>query len=91
MREIVATVTSDGQVTTPDELRRRLGLNSASTVIFAVNCGGTVELRPIEHTLESVMGSIPALEGRDTVDFEDLIQEALEDMADEEVRKMSRR
>jgi hypothetical protein len=34
------------------------------------------------------MGVVPALKGRETVDFDDLIAEAMEDMADEEVRKL---
>ncbi len=88
MREFQATVTSKGQVTIPVEIRRQLGLDPTGKVAFVINSSGKVELRPVEYTLETVMGSVPALKGRETVDFDDLIEEALEDMADEEVRKL---
>lgn len=88
MRTIHATVTSKGQVTIPVEIRRRLGIDPTDKVAFVINGEGQVELRPVPYTLESVMGSVPALKGRETVDFDDLIEEAMEDMADEEVRKL---
>jgi hypothetical protein len=38
--------------------------------------------------LEEVRGVVPPLPDRETGDFDDLIAEAMEDMADEEVRKL---
>jgi len=88
MRAYEATVTTKGQVTIPVEIRRRLGIDPADKVTFVLDNSGKVELRPVEYTLETAMGSVPALKGRETVDFDDLIAEAMEDMADEEVRKL---
>ncbi len=88
MKTVQATVTSKGQVTIPIEIRRHLGLGLADKVAFVIDSHGNVALRPVEYTLETVMGSVPALKGRETVDFDDLIYEAMEDMADEEVRKL---
>ena len=88
MKTVQATVTSKGQVTIPIEIRRHLGIGPADKVVFVLNGNGKVELRPVEYTLASVRGIVPALKGRETGDFDDLIFEAMEDMADEEVRKL---
>ncbi len=88
MREVHATVTSKGQVTIPVEIRRHLGIDAADKVAFVINGEGRVELRPPAYTLASLRGIVPALKGRETGDFDDLIKEAMEDMADEEVRKL---
>jgi AbrB family looped-hinge helix DNA binding protein len=88
VRAFRATVTSKGQVTIPVEIRRRLGIGPGSKVAFTYDNQGKVEFKRAEYTLEEVMGVVPALKGRETVDFDDLIAEAMEDMADEEVRTL---
>lgn len=83
-----AFVTTDGQVTIPAEIRDRLGIHSAGKVAVIVDRRGKVVLRRAEYTLDEIMGIVPPLPGRETVDFDDLIAEAMDDMADEEVRKL---
>lgn len=61
MKEFVATISSKGQATIPVEVRRRLGVGASDKVVFILTDEGTVELRPARFTLESVLGSIPAL------------------------------
>lgn len=91
MRTMQATVTSKGQVTIPVEIRRHLGINAADTVAFVINGEGAVELRPARYTLQSIRGAIPALPGREAGDFEEQIEEAMEEMAERVVQRMGGR
>lgn len=89
MREYVATMTTKGQLTVPVEVRRRLGLNAGDQVVIALaDDGRHVELRSMEETVRSVRGSIPTPPGLETGDFDDLIEEAMSDHADEFMRRM---
>lgn len=45
MKEIIATITSKGQVTVPAEIRRRLGLKQGDRVAFVLTDQGGVELQ----------------------------------------------
>ncbi len=83
-----AFVTTDGQVTIPTAIRDLLGIHSTGKVAFIVDRRRKVALRRAELTLDEVMGIVPPLPGQETVDFDDLIAEAMDDMADEEVRKL---
>ena len=91
MRTIEATVTSKGQVTIPVEIRRHLGIGAADKVAFVINGQGAVELRPPRYTLKSIRGAIPALPGREAGDFEEQIEEAMEEMAERVVQRMGGR
>lgn len=44
MKEIVATITSKGQVTIPVEVRRYLGLKTKDRISFVIEPGGFVRL-----------------------------------------------
>jgi AbrB family looped-hinge helix DNA binding protein len=83
-----AFVTADGQVTIPAEIRDLLGIHSFGKVAFVVDRRGNVSLRRAEYTLRDLKGIVPPLPGREAGDFEDLINEAKEDLAAEEVRKL---
>lgn len=91
MREIVSSITSKGQVTIPVEIRRHLGVGASDKVAFVLTDSGTVEMRPARFTLESVFGSVPPLAGRDTADFRDQIEDAMEEEAERIVRAMGGR
>lgn len=80
MREYVSTVSSKGQVTIPVSVRRRLGVQPADAVAFVVTDEGTVEVRAARFTLESVLGSIPALPN-ESVDLDREIAVAVSDRA----------
>jgi len=49
MREIVATVTSKGQITIPVEVRRHLGIGERDKVAFVIDPDGAVAVRPVAH------------------------------------------
>ena len=88
-REYVATVTGKGQLTLPAEVRRTLGIDSGDRVTIVVDVeAGRAELRRVEHTVESVFGLVPALPGVETGDFDDLIEQAMADHADQVVQRM---
>lgn len=82
MKEIVSTVTRQGQVTIPREVRRRLGVRTPDKVAFVLDDEG-VRLKSATVTLKTLYGSVPPLPGRETVDFEDQIEEAMETAADQ--------
>ena len=87
MREIIATVTSKGQVTVPAEVRRHLGIEPGGTVAFVID-GDEVRVRPPRFTLETVLGSIAPLSGTTTADFERQIEAAMDEAAERRVRKL---
>lgn len=89
MKEIIATITSKGQVTIPAEVRRQLGLGSGEKIAFVIGSDG-VQIRPVRFTLESVFGSIEALPGTTTEDFERQIEEASEEESERVVAAMRR-
>ncbi|HEX5501805.1 MAG TPA: AbrB/MazE/SpoVT family DNA-binding domain-containing protein [Thermomicrobiales bacterium] len=62
MRELTATMTSNGRLTIPADVRRRLGLGSGATVVFVLTDEGTVELRvPRYPTIASLRGAAGTL------------------------------
>lgn len=89
MKEHVSTVSSKGQVTIPVDIRRQLGVDATDKVTFVLLDDGRVELRPTRFTLESVLGSLPALD-HESVDLDREIDEAKVAAADERMRRMKR-
>ena len=79
MKEFVSTITGKGQVTIPAEIRRSLGVAPSDKVAFVIDETGKVELRPTRYSVASLRGIVPALPGRETIDFEDIIAEAREE------------
>jgi AbrB family looped-hinge helix DNA binding protein len=64
-----ATITSKGQVTIPQEVRRRLGLRKGDRIEFVVEDGVTI-LRPArdgENPFEAYAGSLDGFETKDEV------------------------
>ena len=86
MREFVSSVTSKGQVTIPIAVRRHLGVSAPDKIAFVVDDDGRVALRPAKRSLRDLRGIVPALPGRVTTDFEDQIEEAMEERAAQIVR-----
>ena len=74
-------------MTIPVEIRRHLGIGTPDRVTFVVD-NGTVRLQPARLTLQDLYGFVPALPGRETEDFEDLIDEAMQDEADRVIEQM---
>ncbi len=90
MKEITSTVTQKGQVTIPREVRQRLGLGTPDRITFVLDDDG-VRLKPSTMTLDSLFGSVPALAEQESVDFEDQIEDVMNDRADQIMREMNRR
>jgi antitoxin PrlF len=62
MKEIVATVTSKGQITLPIEIRKKLRLSTGDAVTFVITDEGKIELRaPIYPTVASLRGAAGSL------------------------------
>jgi AbrB family looped-hinge helix DNA binding protein len=89
VRELLATVTSKGQVTLPVEVQRRLGIKPRDKVAFAIDTEtDQVTLRPATFAIDTVFGSVtPATK---TEDFQTLSRDVKEQKADDEVRKLQR-
>jgi bifunctional DNA-binding transcriptional regulator/antitoxin component of YhaV-PrlF toxin-antitoxin module len=54
---IDATVTSNGRVTLPHELLKRLRLEGGSKVLFKIFPNGTVEMLPLERAASEARGA----------------------------------
>lgn len=89
MKTILSAVTRKGQVTIPREVRERLGLATPDSVTFVLDDEG-VRLQPTTRTLEGLYGAVPAHPGDSTSDFEAEIDEAMDELADETVRRLER-
>ncbi|MBI4506965.1 MAG: type II toxin-antitoxin system PrlF family antitoxin [Chloroflexi bacterium] len=60
--EVLATVTSKGQVTIPAEVRRHLGVKTKDKIAFVLEPSGTVRLRVPRYTsVASVRGAAGSL------------------------------
>jgi len=81
VREFVSSVTSKGQVTIPAVVRKHLGVGAPDKITFVLSDDGQVALRPAKLTLRELRGIVPAIPGRHSNDFEDQIEEAMEDEA----------
>jgi bifunctional DNA-binding transcriptional regulator/antitoxin component of YhaV-PrlF toxin-antitoxin module len=75
MRTYRARINENGDLTLPEDARRRFGKD---TVDVVVRDDGVVELRRPGLTLAEVFGSIPAIKGV-SVDFDAEIESAIED------------
>ncbi len=90
MKELVAAISSKGQVTIPVDVRRHLGVSAPDKIAFVIGDEGKVELRPVRFTLESVLGSIEALPN-ESIDLDREIEEAKEEAAAKRMARLIRR
>jgi len=58
-RTFEATVTSQGQITIPKDVREQLHLQSGSKVQFSVEAGDRAVIRPISARLKDLVGILP--------------------------------
>ncbi len=62
MKEIVATVTSKGQVTIPAQVRRHLGIGENARISFVIDDSGSVRVEaPRYPTVASLRGAAGSL------------------------------
>ena len=85
---ITLPVTQKGQVTIPAAMRHSLGIESPGHVTAFLGDDGDVHLRPLEP-IENWRGKYKPLPGREHVSFEQMADDAMQDLADETMREMS--
>jgi bifunctional DNA-binding transcriptional regulator/antitoxin component of YhaV-PrlF toxin-antitoxin module len=86
MQTLVTQIKENGDVTLPEEVRRRLGKD---TVEFVIRDDGVVELRRPSLSLDDVFGSIPARPGMSD-DFDAEIEAAIEEHIAEKYKQLPR-
>ncbi len=90
MGEIIASVTSRGQVTIPARVRRHLGIEAPTKIAFVWGEDGSAIVRtPIARTMSDLRGTLPALPGA-SVDFDREIAETMDEAADRRMGKVRR-
>lgn len=78
MQEIVSTITSAGQITLPQEVRRALGVEVNDQVAFVIDDAGLVRLEaPAHQVIESIRGAAGKL-GREMT-WSEMLEVAYED------------
>lgn len=87
MRRFTMSTTQRNQVTIPGEVRHHLGIEPRDKVSFTIEDNGAVRLRKAPFTLETVYGSVKALE--DHGDLEDIIRMAKGEKAADLVNEMN--
>lgn len=86
MKEIIATVTSKGQITIPAEVRRHLGIGERDKVTFVIDDEGQVHLRRVKYpTIASISGMAGSLDR--SLTWEEMREAAREDQLVERYRK----
>lgn len=85
MTRFVSSVSPKGQVTIPLEIRKRFGIKAKDKVTFEVE-GDNVKLAPAAFTLETAFGSVTPINRPEN--FKELSRQAVEEHAEEIVRKM---
>lgn len=89
MKQILATLTSKGQVTIPAEVRRHLGLKKGERVLFVIEPEGGVRLAVPEYpTIDSLRGIAGTL--RHPMSWQKVKQIAREDHEDQLMKKLGR-
>ena len=89
MKTFYSTISSKGQITIPADVRRHLGVASTDTLAVTIKEDGTVELKPVHYTFESVLGSLKQLPN-ETPDLEQEIERATQENADRFIRNLKR-
>jgi bifunctional DNA-binding transcriptional regulator/antitoxin component of YhaV-PrlF toxin-antitoxin module len=72
----------------PAAVRRRSGIELGDRVVIVIEVQASFPLRRLEHDVHSVRGLIPAPAESECGDFDDLIEEAMADHADEMLRRL---
>ena len=86
MKEIVTTLTGDGRVAVPEEVRDLLGLEPHQPVAFVIE-NGQVRLERAAWTIDLVFDSVRALPGSPS-DLDEQIRQAKAERAERAVRKL---
>lgn len=78
MHEFVVTVTSEGRLTLPVDVRQHLGISGADRVVFCIDDKGVVTVRPNQPLdVDSLTGAAGSLNR--SMGFHELLDIARED------------
>jgi len=78
MKQVIATVTSKGQITVPAEVRETLGLEAGAKLIFAIDDEGNIFLRkPRFPDVRSLAGAAGSL--KQPMSWKEMLATAYED------------
>jgi AbrB family looped-hinge helix DNA binding protein len=83
MHTVTCTITGKGQVTLPKSIRTQLGVDISDKVSFVILDSGRVEIRPVRYTLKDLNGIVAGIPGRESEDFDELFDEAMEERIDQ--------
>lgn len=86
-RALTFPITQKGQVTMPVEIRRLLGVGPKDRIEYVVE-DGRVWVNPVVSSVERLRGKYKPIPGREQVSFEQMADEAMQDLADETIREM---
>ncbi len=71
---MMSTVTAEGKITLPEQVRSRLGLRSGDKVDFVVREDGRVELIPVKISIRELKGIIASpIKGLSQEDYDEAI------------------
>ncbi len=85
-KELLATITSKGQVTIPAEVRKQLGLKKHDKIAFVLGKQGDIILQvPHYPTLTSLRGAAGKL--KKTLSWKEMLRIAVEDRMEEYAAK----
>lgn len=86
---VITQITKSGQLTMPAEIRRRLGVGSGDRILWTTDAVGNTIVRPMRYTIEELDGIIPAIDHPSAeTDFDDMIDEAQEELVDAHLREI---
>ena len=68
----IGTLTSKGQITIPNQVRKHLGLRTGDRIEFRPQPDGTVILRPLVCRTDEVFGCLSGHRRRSAVSVEDM-------------------
>jgi AbrB family looped-hinge helix DNA binding protein len=85
MKTFFATITQRSQVTVPAEIRNYLGVGPNDRLTFVIDDGEVKVRAPKFRSIRDFRGSVKA--GPPTVDFDDQIEQAIEEHVSEFLRK----
>jgi AbrB family looped-hinge helix DNA binding protein len=63
VEEFVSSVSPKGQITLPQEFRRRLGVKARDRVVIRLD-GDEIKVTPLKSFVDEIAGSVPGLEPR---------------------------
>lgn len=86
---VITRITKSGQLTMPAEVRRQLGVAPGDRVLWTTDAAGNAIVRPMRYTIEELDGIIPAIDHPSAeTDFDDMIDEAQEELVDAHLREI---